>query len=77
MLKYWSARMLEADSRWSAKPGDMQAYSSLKLASEQAGEWEKRKAGAMASTKADLLARVLARLDAQDEMAGELEGIEE
>lgn len=77
MLKYWSARMLEADARWSANPGDMQAYAALKLASEQAGEWEKRKAGAMASTKVDLLQRVLDALAAQDELAKELEEIEE
>lgn len=76
MAKFWGARMLEANARYT-KTKDMRDFATMRQASVEAGEWEKRKAGAMASTKVDLLRQVLAALDAQAELSGELEEIEE
>lgn len=76
MLKFWTGRMLEASARYESS-GQPSAFSAMKQASEQAGEWEKRKAGALIGVRVDLLRDVLARLDAQDKLASELEEIEE
>ena len=76
MLKFWTGRMLEASKRYQAT-GNMMAFAAMKQASEQAGEWEKRKAGALIGVRVDLLKDVISRLDAQDKLASELEEIEE
>lgn len=80
MAKYWAAMFLQGDRdyRKADDPADKaQAWSVITKASAEAGEWEKRKAGAMASLKADLLAKVLAKLEEQDAIASELTEIPE
>ncbi len=76
MLKLWTAHLIEADTAY-AKTRSKASLMALQKASEQCGEWEKRKAGAMSSTKVDLLKKVLAKLEAQDDLANELMEIEE
>lgn len=80
MSKYWGAQFLRADELLADAKDNAdraQALSLLSTASREAGEWEKRKAGAMASLKADLLAQVLERLEQQEALASELLEIEE
>lgn len=80
MAKYWGAQFLVADERLEAAADPIERAQWMNLvgkASQEAGEWEKRKAGAMASRKADLLVEVLQRLNEQDEAASELADIEE
>jgi len=80
MVRYWGAKFLEADAKLSEAetPESVKgAAAMLRLASMEAGEWEKRKAGAMASEKVDLLKLVLTRLDEQEKYASELLEIDE
>ncbi len=80
MAKYWLAMFLQGDRDYRAATEQADkaiAWSVITKASTEAGEWEKRKAGAMASTKVDLLAKVLAKLEEQDAIASELMEIEE
>lgn len=80
MAKYWGAQFLVADEKLEAAKDPIERAQWMNLvgkASQEAGEWEKRKAGAMASLKADLLVEVLRRLNEQDELASELADIEE
>jgi hypothetical protein len=80
MARYWGARFLEADAKLAEAetPDDVKAaHTMLKLASMEAGEWEKRKAGAMASTKVDTLKEVLAILAKQEALAAELDDVPE
>lgn len=78
MLKFWSALFLDAERRMREPGGNrVQAVADLRLASQEAGEWEKRKAGAMSSRKVDLLLEVLAKLKEQEELSDELLDIEE
>jgi len=76
MIRLWTAHVLTADASY-LKQKTKANLLVLAKASEQLGEWEKRKAGAMVSTRVDLLREVLARLDEQNELAAELEEIEE
>lgn len=80
MAKFWAAKFLQADQRYmeAADPVERRAaYSEMTAASREAGEWEKRKAGALASKKVDMLEEVLTRLNEQDQLASELLDIEE
>lgn len=75
MLRFWQARFLQAeqDEREAKDPGARAvARADLLKASQEAGEWEKRKAGASASEKLDTLKAVLRRLDEQEQAASAL-----
>lgn len=80
MARYWAARFLQADADLSdAKTPEQikSAHTMLRIASTEAGEWEKRKAGAMASEKVDVLKQVLEILAKQEQIADELTAIPE
>ena len=79
MLNYWQAMFLDADRRIQHARGNdrLRPEHDLKVASDQMGEWEKRKAGAMASKKVDLLRDILRHLEEQEAQADELLEIEE
>lgn len=80
MSRYWGAKFLQADETLSEaeSPEEVKAAAAmLRLASMEAGEWEKRKAGAMASEKVDLLKAVLAKLAEQEALAMELSEVPE
>jgi hypothetical protein len=79
MLNYWQAMFLDADRRIQHARGQdrLRPEHDLKVASEQMGEWEKRKAGAMQSAKVDLLRQILKHLEEQEAQADELLEIEE
>lgn len=79
MLRYWQGVFLDADRRIQTSTGAerLRAMSDRSTASREAGEWEKRKAGALMGIRVDLLRDVLRRLDEQDAMSDELLEIEE
>lgn len=80
MLRYWQGVFIDADRRLQETTGSaatLRAMSDRTTASREAGEWEKRKAGALISVRVDLLREILRRLDEQDAMSDELLDIEE
>lgn len=80
MQQFWLASFLEAEERSQTAKNTadvLRAQSAMAQASREAGEWEKRKAGAMISVRTDLLRDILRRLDEQDALADELLEIEE
>jgi hypothetical protein len=80
MAKFWGAHFLRAEEEWRTTDNTeirKLALNEMVQASREAGEWEKRKSTAIAGKKADLLEKVLARLDEQDQLANELLDVEE